>query len=915
MRVGRLSWCFALSLLAAGQVMAQCRVEGLVRAEDGTPLAGATVRLEIPDQRVPLTTTVGPDGRFKVENVKAGSRAHVVVVQDGRLVAEAYALVTQWVETIDVVSRAVNTKVTGDWDLDPGGGPSGSVVGIVRTATGTPIPAARVSVRDTTMTATSDSAGRFALPTLRSGVSVDLDATAPGFKAATTQLLVPNDGRQDANFTLQAADSRTDTGPNLSPLYSADDNDRVGAKAAQVAGVPSLGRRDLFRALQFLPGVSATLEPSGELSVRGGNPGESLVSLDGFTLYPVVRPYGPFSALNTDAVGGVEFSKTAMDASDGGRLGGVVRLSGRSNDDGHATGSVDFSLLGTRAVLSTPLGSHARLLVAGRRSFTGSLNDRILDVLADDGTPASRTRVGRYSGGLFTLPATSMFRDLNGKLEADLDAKDRLAVSFYDAAEDANNPRDLSLLHNTSIGAPSLYTFPSTAVAQLSDLQKWTARGMSASWTRRWTPSASTTVSVGRSKTSVNGARSSMLTSPGDAADYSFIAGRGGSAALSDTNTIDDTTVRLVNAITTGFSHAFSFGGEITTIDAAYALQGEALRRGSSTVSSLAPLYSHTATARLSSAFLQDSWRPFAKLTLAPGVRVVHDDLAAVTYLEPRASANLQVAPRFHVKAGWSIDHQEVNRLTYEDRMQGDREFWMLADGSSIPVPRSQQATAGWSIDLPGFVLDVQGYYRRLEDLTMVAPRLFPGTAPDFTTRLFHYGTGTAKGVEVLAHQQWERDTLWIGYTVGKTSYTFPTLEASAFPSSQDQLQEVKVANSLQLASRWWLGTSWVIGSGRPYTPAIGVGAVWFPTGVALTQVAFGAKNSSRLPIYHRLDLSSEREFRLGWFRSTLGVSVFNVYNRKNAAERLYTMSPGVVTTTDLTAMGRVVNAFLRVGF
>jgi ferric enterobactin receptor len=914
MRLVRLSLCLAALLLFAGRAVAQCRIEGLARAEDGTPLSGATVRLELPDVRVPVTTTVAEDGRYMFANVKPGSRVHLVVLREGRLVAEAYSLVTMWVEPVDLIARPVSSRVANDWDLDPRGGASGSVLGTVRSADGDLVPAARLLIAETTMTATTDSAGRYVFGRLRSGAAVEVQAIAPGFQAATAHAVVPDDGRQALNFTLRPADARGEPGTNLSPLYASDDTSEVSVRPERLAGVPSLGRSDVYRGLQFLPGVWGTSEASGELYVRGGTPGENLVTLDGFTLYPVEHVFGPFSALNPDAIDAVDFSKSPVDASDGGRLSGVARVTG-SSGSGRPTGSVDFSVLGTRAVLSLPLGKRASFLVAARRSFTGSLDDQFLDMLAGDGTTSARDRPGRYSGGAFNMDPSSSLRDLNGKLEVAVSSKDRLSATVYDASEDANNSRDVALTRSTSLSAPGIMSeLPADAEAQWSDLQTWAVRGISAAWRRHWSPTASTTVSLGRSTSSTSRARSSLLTSPATGIDYSFLGGRAGSDALTDTNRVEDTTLRVVNQLTPGFGHALSFGAEISAVDTDYAIETEVMQTQADVpAASLPSLVSGQSSGRTTTAFVQDSWRPLPKLTIAPGLRVTHYDLAPATYAEPRVSVSYELVPRLHLKGGWSLDHQEVYRFTYEDRRLGDRDFWALADGTSIPVPSARQVTGGWSVELPGVVFDVQGYYKTLDGLTIAAPRLYPGTKVSASGDLLHHGTGTAAGVEVLVQREWGRNTLWTAYTASRTEYTYPTLERGAFPASQDQLHEFKVADSLQIRGRWWCSGSWVIATGRPYTPVEGSGAVWFPTGVAVTQATFGAKNSARLPAYHRLDLSTEREFRLGGFKSTVGVTVFNVYDRDNVRTRGYEVAGG--TSYDLTYMGRVVNVFARLGF
>jgi hypothetical protein len=44
----------------------------------------------------------------------------------------------------------------------------------------------------------------------------------------------------------------------------------------------------------------------------------------------------------------------------------------------------------------------------------------------------------------------------------------------------------------------------------------------------------------------------------------------------------------------------------------------------------------------------------------------------------------------------------------------------------------------------------------------------------------------------------------------------------------------------------------------------------------------WGQKNTQRLPVYHRLDYSISKEFSVGFAGFTAGVSIINIYDRKN---------------------------------
>src|SRR5260221_6429926 len=81
--------CIPVVLMLAAEASGQCRVEGVARSADGTPMGGATVRLEGSEYRRPPTTVTDADGRYAFADVKAGTRVRIVAVQAGRPVAQA----------------------------------------------------------------------------------------------------------------------------------------------------------------------------------------------------------------------------------------------------------------------------------------------------------------------------------------------------------------------------------------------------------------------------------------------------------------------------------------------------------------------------------------------------------------------------------------------------------------------------------------------------------------------------------------------------------------------------------------------------------------------------------------------------------------------------------------------------------
>jgi ferric enterobactin receptor len=312
---------------------------------------------------------------------------------------------------------------------------------------------------------------------------------------------------------------------------------------------------------------------------------------------------------------------------------------------------------------------------------------------------------------------------------------------------------------------------------------------------------------------------------------------------------------------------------------------------------------------------VQDTWIPSARLVIAPGARVTQYDVTSAAFVEPRLSANYQLTSRLQLKGGYGTYHQVANRIQQEDLSQGDREFWVLADGQNVPIARSWQVAAGGSYETEGFLVDVEVYHKGLDDLTMFAPRLVGGQPPEAGASYLYYGSGTARGLEALFQKKFGVQTGWISYTLSKVEQRFPSLEADPFPASHDQRHEVKITDSVKLGA-WTIGATWAFGSGRPYTPAQGIESVEIgDIGITVDRITYGAKNSATLPPYHRLDVSAQGDFRAWGMKSTIGVTAFNVYDRQNVWYRTYQTFGGSGAANDVTFMGRAFNLFYRIGF
>ena len=156
-----------------------------------------------------------------------------------------------------------------------------------------------------------------------------------------------------------------------------------------------------------------------------------------------------------------------------------------------------------------------------------------------------------------------------------------------------------------------------------------------------------------------------------------------------------------------------------------------------------------------------------------------------------------------------------------------------------------------------------------------------------------------------------------MSYSLSEVENTFNTLnQGNPYPASHDQRHEINLVNTVKLG-RWDLAGTWIYGSGRPFT---------MPDEENPLDNLFDRENVNqhRLPSYHRLDLTAKYNFNLGFMSGDLGVSILNVYNRKNVKLRRFAVldqpvdasdSIPEVSALDLQLLGITPNIFFNLRF
>jgi hypothetical protein len=193
------------------------------------------------------------------------------------------------------------------------------------------------------------------------------------------------------------------------------------------------------------------------------------------------------------------------------------------------------------------------------------------------------------------------------------------------------------------------------------------------------------------------------------------------------------------------------------------------------------------------------------------------------------------------------------------------------------------------------------------ETAARIAPYDFPAALassiprePLITSNPGNSATGHAYGFDVYVERppQSRRDRLsgWASYTWGVANITS---YGRTYPADYDRRHSVSMVGTMRLSSRLDLGATLRVASGFPGTPAVGIRVVATPTadgrlvplrnpsprGPYLWRVDMGGAgnlNSSRLPLYSRLDLRVTFNPKQATGRWQVYAEVLNVLYHEN---------------------------------
>ena len=602
---------------------------------------------------------------------------------------------------------------------------------------------------------------------------------------------------------------------------------RIRVEDVQAIPAPDVSN-DLVNYLVSLPGIVSSGDRGGQLFIRGGEPSQNQVFLDGIPVFQPFHVLGFYSAFPGDLLQNADVYAGGFDGRYGGQLSSVLDVTARTGNLRRFTASSSVAPFVASVSAEGPLArDKVSLLASGRLSTV----DPIATSYIDADLPF---RFGDAFGKLYYTPtATSRF-SMTGLYTFDEGGIGQPEAARADEVRYQNRAAGFRYVF-----LPSSAPFRADISLSYSDL----ASELGASDRQR-----------------------EVLTARAEADDEPLVLP-------------DERTVSLGR-----FSAEFNLQNLFT----GFGIHHGGFLRRTFVSSELGGLFQNVETSDREA--LEAGWyvQPEVRwggLTVSPGVRwTINWGL-----VEPRLRASWEGGPhRLSVAAGRY--HQPIVGIS--DRRDATSVFTAYAVAPKDAIPEADHLVGGYRLrPAPWADVSLEGFYKRMRNLAVAEWT----AVPRLTTQL-QPAEGEAYGADVRAEVRPGRTLFSINYGLSFVEYASTNArnalwygsETLRFRPPHDRRHQVTVVASAPVAG-FNASVRWQYGSGLPFSRALGFDVFLLPesspsvtTQPGQARVIYERPFNALLPSYHRLDVSVDRDFDLGWGTVTTQVGLINAYDRRN---------------------------------
>jgi hypothetical protein len=617
-----------------------------------------------------------------------------------------------------------------------------------------------------------------------------------------------------------------------------------------------LGEVDVIKSITLLPGVTNAGEGSSGFNVRGGGADQNLILLDEATIFNSSHLFGFFSVFNPDAIKDIKLYKGGIPAKYGGRVSSVLDIYQKEGNSSEFHMNGGIGLISSRLLAEGPIKKDkGSFLLGGRSSYAHLFLP------------------------LFDLDNVAYFYDLNTKLSYRINDKNSVFLSGYfgrDVFEIADSFENT--YGNTVVNFRWNHLFSDKLFSNLSLIYSDYYYGLTLDFVEfDWESGIRNFNLKYDFKHYIS--NNFKLEYGLNSMYYKFNPGE-----INPTN--EDSGInpfKLTDKY--AFENAIYIDAEHKLIDKLFVSYGARFSTFHRLGQNELNLYDNNNPV----IFNEDIgiYEKANPVDIATFDR--NDVIESFSNIEPRLSLAYQLSDNSSLKASYNRMSQYLHLLS-NTSSPTPLDVW-APSGKYIQPQLLDQIAVGYFKTFKDniFSLEVESFYKTIQnriDYIDGADLI----ANDAIEQVILKGEARAYGLELLFSKNEGKLQGWLAYTLskseqrtsGRTAIETGINNSEWYNTPFDKTHNISLTGSYELNKKWSFSSNFLYQTGQAAT---------FPNGQyqynGIVVPSFEARNSSRLPSYHRLDIAanynpnpdSNKNFKGEWV-----FGIYNIYNRRNAA-------------------------------
>ena len=623
-----------------------------------------------------------------------------------------------------------------------------------------------------------------------------------------------------------------------------------------------MGEKDLLKTIQLLPGIQSGSEANTGLYVRGGETDQNQILLDGAEIFNPNHLFGFFSLFNDDAIKSVKVYTSDFPAQYNGRLSSVVDIRMKDGNSYKTKVNGSIGLISSKIQVEGPiLKEKLTYIISYRRTY--------LDLFAK---PIIKHFTSYVDAGYF-------FFDLNARIHWKINDRNSFYLSNYSGQD-----KGFFATHHMYGFNPPEKNLGFTETKNKQDVN-WGNNLVIFRYERLFSPRLFMNL-----KTSLSDYKYHSL-------DYN-----------SNLNVYWQNDLLIQDKSEYSFKTNSSIKKRSFSLEFDYFLSNhQHLSFGQSVEQfilnpSIESFIMDTDTGNFnqkfntfcSYTFIEDEIKLWDKLVIKPGVSFsYYISEKPIPKLSKRLHFSYQVHSRLKVYGGYSEMSQYLHLLTLA-RINLASDLWLSSSGDIKPSESINKSIGINFIFSKTYSLSIDIYQRSLKNLLSYKEGLSFTSHYNSYSDMVSPGNGKASGVEFNIEKSSGSYTGMISYCYSKSERYFKEInQGKPFRAQYDRPHNLKLLVLKSLGEKWSFGIIFNIMSGSLQTMGSARYISWFDYGespydkilgnVSSTQdIIIYRKNSYRLPVNHRLDLSVSYNMLKGNYKSSINFGLYNAYNAKN---------------------------------